>query len=59
MRITIEDDRQVDEEWLELVLGDVWDMVKRVRRKSGKREEKYSLFFGVHQVEVTVRRIRP
>ena len=58
MRLTLEDDKQVDETWLELVLGDVWDMVKRVRRKSGKKQESYSLWFGTTKVEITVSRAR-
>lgn len=58
MRITIEDPK-VDETWLELVVQDLWDMVKNVRRRSGRRELKYRLTFDATVVEVTVRRETP
>lgn len=57
MRISIPNDKQVDPDWLELVLEDLCDMVRHVRRKSGKQQEQYTLYFGTTQVEVTVRRI--
>lgn len=59
MRLTIPDDKRVDETWVELVIEDLWDSVKRVRNKSGKREEKHVLHFGTSSVEVTVRRVNP
>ena len=52
-------DRKVDETWLGEVVSDLWDMVKRVRRRSGQREEKYTLTFDGTVVEVTVRRLVP
>ena len=58
VRVSIED-RQVDETFLELTLEDLWDLVKRVRRRSGKREERYTLTFGATMVEITVRRVSP
>jgi uncharacterized protein YceH (UPF0502 family) len=59
MRIFLEDDRRVDETWLELTLQDLWDVVKRVRRRSGRREERYTLQFDATVVEITVRRLQP
>ncbi len=59
MKLHIDDDPEVDEEWLSLVFDDLWDMVKRVRRQRGKRQEQYTLTFPRSQVEITVRRIVP
>lgn len=57
------DDKNADEQFLELVLQDVWDMVKRTRRRSGKRQETYRLEFetntGRTVVELTARRTVP
>jgi uncharacterized protein YceH (UPF0502 family) len=59
VRIDLEDDKQADETWVECVVQDLWDIVKRVRRRKGKREERYTLSFGPNVVEVTVRRVTP
>lgn len=56
VRVAIED-KQADETWLELTLEELWDSVKRVRRRSGRREETHLLTFGATQVEITVRRV--
>ena len=59
MRLHLEDDKGVDETWLELVVQDLWDTVKRVRRRRGRREERYTLTFDATVVEITVRRVQP
>lgn len=51
-------DRECDPEWLECVIEDLWDLVKIVRRRSGPRERKYTLVFGLKStVEVTIQRV--
>lgn len=49
-------DNQVDQEWLECVLEDLWDLVKKVRRRSGPKRQAYVLQFGATVVDVTVTR---
>lgn len=59
MKIYLEDDKQADETWLELTLQELWDSVKRVRRKSGRRQEVHTLTFGATVVEITIKRVQP
>lgn len=59
MRMYLEDDKQTDETWLELTIQELWDSVKRVRRRRGRKSETHTLTFGATVVEVEVRRIRP
>lgn len=59
MRIYLDDDKQADETWLELTVQEVWDSVKRVRRKSGRRQEVHTLTFGATVIEITVKRVQP
>lgn len=53
------DDRQTDPTFIEEVMDEVWDMVKRVRLKSGPRQQTYSLSWPMkgQAVEIIVRRV--
>lgn len=55
------DDRQTDPMFAEGVLEEIWDMVKRVRRKGAKRQERYEVHYPQRgaTVSITVRREQP
>jgi hypothetical protein len=52
-------DRDTDPTFAEGVLEEIWDMVKRVRRRGGRRrEERYDILYPLKgvSVSITVRR---
>lgn len=51
-------DPGVDETWLQLTVEDIWDMVKRARRRKSLMPETLVLWFGTTAVEVNVMRAR-
>lgn len=58
-RIALESDPQAEETWLELTIQELWDSVKRVRKRRGPRQETHQLTFGTAAVEIVVRRLVP
>ncbi len=59
MRIYLDEDTQCDETWTELTIQSLWDSVKNIRRRRGRRQEVHTLTFGTTTVEITVRRVQP
>lgn len=47
-------DRDTDPMFAEGVLEEIWDMVKRVRRKSARREERYEIQYPLKGVVVSI-----
>jgi hypothetical protein len=55
------DDKLTDPMFAAGVLEEIWDMVKRVRTRSGRREERYEIQYPMKgvTVSITVRRELP